>query len=134
MKKRLRKKKHIGEFTELGFRFVGKFESELTEEQAEQFGDQLIDFVEAHDMGLGGGMGRKSFDMMAQHMPKKRKGKGFARGSCTDDHREIVKKFLMSRSEIAEFEIGMLVDMWHGGIETWDKSVSVKWNEFCGNV
>jgi len=132
MKKRLRKKKRVGEFAELGFRFCGVFETELSPDKGDEFFDKLIEYVEAHDLGVGGGCGYKNFDLMTSHMPRKKKGRGFTSGSCTEEHREIVKKFLMSISEIEEFEIGQLVDMWHVGDEKWDRSVASKWEVVLG--
>ena len=127
MNRRKRKKARVGEYQELGFRFVGKIEGD-----PDEFGDRLIEFVESQGLGVGGGLG-KNFDLMTQYMPKKKKGRGFSRGSCTEEHREIVKQWLMSQSEVMEFEISKLVDIWNGGINSWDNCVDPKWNVFCGN-
>jgi uncharacterized protein YggL (DUF469 family) len=56
MKKRLRKKKHIGEFKELGFLLEAKLNLQ-TDEELDRFNDEFLDYIEKENMHIGGGMG-----------------------------------------------------------------------------
>ena len=56
MKKRLRKKKKLGEFVEYGFEVRILFEPPLND--TDVWLDKLIDFVEMLDLGVGGGYSR----------------------------------------------------------------------------
>ena len=58
MKKRLRKKKHLGEFKELGFEVRGDLRPGLSGNDLEAFVDRLIDIVDARSLAFGGGAGR----------------------------------------------------------------------------
>jgi uncharacterized protein YggL (DUF469 family) len=58
VKKRLRKKKHLGEFKELGFEVRSDRRPGLSGNDLEAFVDRLIDIVEARSLAFGGGAGR----------------------------------------------------------------------------
>jgi uncharacterized protein YggL (DUF469 family) len=58
VKKRLRKKKHLGEFKVLGFKVRGDLRPGLSGNDIEAFVDRLIDVVEARSLAFGGGAGR----------------------------------------------------------------------------
>jgi uncharacterized protein YggL (DUF469 family) len=108
MKKRLRKKKHLGEFKELGFEVRGDLRPGLSGNDIEAFVDRLIDVVEARSLAFGGGAGRDD------------KLDGFVsragRGSATEEDRAALAAFLDGAAEIARHEVGALRDAWHG----WD--------------
>ena len=108
MKKRLRKKKHLGEFKELGFEVRGDLRPGLSGNDLEAFVDRLIDIVEARSLAFGGGAGRDD------------KLDGFVtragRGSATEEDRAALAAFLAADKEIARHEVGALRDAWHG----WD--------------
>ena len=53
MKKRLRKKKHFGEFKELGFEVRGDLRPGLSGNDLEAFVDRLIEIVEARSLAFG---------------------------------------------------------------------------------
>src|SRR5690606_16434048 len=55
MRRRLRKKLHRAEFTELGFEVVAELDLGLDQEQRYAFLDRFIDAVEARQLGFGGG-------------------------------------------------------------------------------
>jgi uncharacterized protein YggL (DUF469 family) len=55
VRKLLRKKKHLGEFTELGFEVRGDFRPGLSGNDIEAFVDRLIGVVEARSLAFGGG-------------------------------------------------------------------------------
>jgi uncharacterized protein YggL (DUF469 family) len=96
VKKRLRKKKLLGEFKELGF------------EALEAFVDRLIDIVGARSLAFGGGAGRDH------------KLDGFVtragRGRATEEDRAALAAFLAGDQESARHEVGALRDAWH----SWD--------------
>lgn len=108
MKKRLRKKKRLGEFKELGFEVRGDLRPGLSGDDLEAFVDRLIDVVEARALAFGGGARRDG------------KLDGFVtrdgRGSTTEDDRAALAAFLAGDQEIARHEVGVLRDAWHG----WD--------------
>ena len=108
MKRRLRKKKHLGEFTELGFEVRADLRPGLSDNDIEAFLDRLIDVVAARSLAFGGGAGRDD------------KLDGFVtragRGSATEEDRAALAAFLKGAAEIARHEVGALRDAWHG----WD--------------
>lgn len=57
MNKRLRKKKRVGEFTELGFELLGYIRPGISNDDIDAFVDRLIVVVEARRLGFGGGGG-----------------------------------------------------------------------------
>ena len=61
MTKRMRKKKHKGEFNHLGFDVHGTFDAPITWQQIDDVVDSFIDFVEGHGMQVGGGCCQTSF-------------------------------------------------------------------------
>ena len=97
MKKRLRKKKHLGEFKELGFEVRGDLRPGLCGNDLEAFVDRLIDVVEARSLAFGGGAGRDD------------KLEGFVtragRGSATEEDRAALAAFLDGDKEIAGHEV-----------------------------
>jgi uncharacterized protein YggL (DUF469 family) len=108
VKKRLLKKKHLGEFKELGFEVRGGLCPGLSGNDLEAFVDGLIDIVEARSLAFGGGAGRDD------------KLEGFVtragRGSATEEDRAALAAFLDGAAEIARHEVRALRDAWHG----WD--------------
>jgi len=104
MKKRLRKKKHLGEFREYGFT-VRFSHPGLTVEARDQLLDRYIDLIESLQLWSGGGGGRErvSFYVTAGH-----------RKSANDEHRMTVERWLAEQPEIAEFKVFPLTDAWHG--------------------
>ena len=104
MRKRLRKKKHLGEFQELGFQVEWRFAPSLTLEEIDPFWHGLIDLMEANGLGFGGG------GDTAQ-------GSGFItrmhRSSATGQDRSLVGDWLQARPKIAQVNVGPLVDAWY---------------------
>lgn len=56
MKKRLKKKRHLGEYQELGFKIVVKHESVLSEEEIDMVHDFFMDLCEHNGCFLGWGI------------------------------------------------------------------------------
>jgi uncharacterized protein YggL (DUF469 family) len=106
VKKRIRKKKHLGEFRELGFEVRGDLRSGLSGNDIEAFVDRLIDVVEARSLAFGGSAGRDDkFDGFVTRA---------GRDSATEDDREALAVFLEGAAEIVRHEVGALRDAWHG--------------------
>lgn len=105
MNKRLRKKKRVGEFRELGFRV--QFETPgMSTEQEEALCDRwLEEAVEANGLICGGAFGPEQWDGFVQldH-----------RGSATDEHRQAVTKWLESQAQIKKVQVSPLIDAWYG--------------------
>lgn len=106
MKKRLRKKRHKGEFQEFGFEVWVKLKDNLNTNTGDQFIDDfIIQAIEANQLMFGGG-GRENL------------WEGFVtlnrRGSATQVHQDQLQSWLSSRPEVSEFQIGDLQDAWYG--------------------
>ena len=105
MNKRLRKKKRIGEFRELGFRV--QFETPgLNKEQTDALCDRwLAEAIESQGLICGGACGPVEWDGFVQldH-----------RGSATDEHRQAVTKWLESQTSVKKVQVSPLIDAWYG--------------------
>jgi hypothetical protein len=103
MRKRLRKKKRVGEFKQLGFELFADVRPNASE-AIEAFVDRLIIAVEARRLGVGGGGGRDG------------KFEGFVtrlgRGSATEDDRAALATFLKGDDAVVRHEVGALTDAW----------------------
>ena len=115
MKKRLRKKKHLGEFAQYGFAVSCEFpmHDDATEEARL---DALIDLCEANHLGIGGAT--RGFFVTA-HRPR-RPWQTWGRwrdASCTEEHRELIRQQLVAFGDLTGIKIGPLVDVWHGEVE-----------------
>jgi uncharacterized protein len=98
--RRLRKKLRVAEFQELGFGVSFRLRDGLSEKELVRFWDAFIlDAIERNDLAFGGGTD------------------GFvcawSRGSASDLHRELVRIWLTTRSEVVSAQVGPLVDAWH---------------------
>jgi len=99
MRRRLRKKKHLGEFREFGFQVKAELSSEADHEA---FLDRLIDAVEARQLGFGGG-GKEDFQGFVTRL---------GRGSASDADREVLGRFLAGDPAVLHHEIGPRIDAW----------------------
>ena len=109
MNKRLRKKKRVGEFRELGFRV--RFETPgLSTEQVNSLCDRwLAEAIESNGLACGGSCGPVEWDGFIQldH-----------RGSATEVHRQAVTRWLQSEPTIKKVEVFPLVDAWYGPFDS----------------
>lgn len=103
MKKRLRKKKHVGEFRELGFEVRATLHNEISPEQHEAFVDQWIELVEARGLAFGGGGRAPVFEGFVTRA---------ARGSASEHDRGALSVFLAEHHTVAAHQVGDLVDAW----------------------
>lgn len=109
MNKRLRKKKRVGEFRELGFRV--RFETPgLSAEQIDTLIDRwLAEAIEPQGLFCGGSCGPVEWEGFVQLDQ---------RGSVTEEQREAVTKWLKSESSIKKVEVFPLVDAWYGPFDS----------------
>ncbi len=106
MRKRLRKKKRIGEFKELCFELHADLRDGIANAELSAFVDRLIDAVEARQLAFAGGAGRdhKLNGVITRE----------GRGSTTEDDRAALAAFLASDTTVVQHEVGDLQDAWHG--------------------
>ena len=106
MRKRLRKKLHRGEFTELGSRVRFRFSPDLsTDDRNRLIDDFTREAIEANGLQFGGGGSKNIWEgFVALDAP---------RGSVTEDHRQKVIQWLEANPKILEYEVGPLVDAWY---------------------
>ena len=105
MKKRLRKKLHVGEFQEFGFTVTISFTEGHTDEGLDTFIETFLDeMVDPSGLDFAGSGDPRDFT-------------GFlvlaTQGSATEAHREAARTWLEKREEVASFEVGELVDAWY---------------------
>lgn len=106
MRKRLRKKKRVGEFQELCFELRADLRPDLSEADLHAFVGRLIHLVEARQLSFGGGAGRdlKLNGVVARD----------GRGSATEADRAALAAFLQADGLVVGHEIGALQDAWYG--------------------
>jgi len=105
MKRRLRKKKRLGEFREFGFEVDAELRKSLAQDEFNAFLDRLIDFIEVHELGFAGGPVDGHFRGFVSR---------FGRGSPSEDDRAALAAFLAADAAIASHEVHALRDAWHG--------------------
>ena len=103
MNRRLRKKKRVGEFKELGFELRGDLRPALAgaELELDAFVDRLIDVVEKRKLAFGGSA---RLDGFVTRM---------GRGSATEDDRAALAAFLEGDAAVVRHEVGALRDAWY---------------------
>lgn len=101
MRKRLRKKKRLGEFQELGFEVRTTLRPGLSETEIDAFLDRVIAFVESRGLGYGGGDTSAFVSYLG-------------RGSVTEQDREAFSAFLAGDAAVERYELGPLCDAWYG--------------------
>jgi uncharacterized protein YggL (DUF469 family) len=108
MKKRLRKKKHIGEFREDGFTIKIRVLGDVVSN--DDFFYRLLDFVESIGCEVGGGGSKDEIDFFCTRY----------KGSCADSDREAVSSYLGAQPEVSRFVVGPLVDAWNASEGDYD--------------
>ena len=103
MKKRIRKKKRVGEFQEFGFDVDATLRANMDREALYAFSDRFIAHIEANNLAFGGGIG----PMVGGFVTR------FARGSATDDDRASITTFLKSDPDVVQRQVGLLRDAWY---------------------
>ena len=110
MKKRLRKKKRIGEFQEFGFNIGFRFSSKLNIETRDNFIDRFLEKAIERNSLVFAGAG-DCFEW-----------NGFValdkiRGSAINSHREVIDQWLIQESDILEYYVAPLIDAWYGDFD-----------------
>lgn len=107
MKKRLRKKKRLGEFREECFEIEFSIEPPHTAAEDEAFWDAFIDMIEEHGLHFGGGGSLQN-------------GRGCAevgrQSPIASEHRQVVIDWLTQRPKVSDLIAGPLRDANYG----WD--------------
>lgn len=96
MKKRLRKKKHLGEFAEHGFIVTGRSDPTRTSEQHNAFVDEVLRFVESKNLGVAGNVAGPAIDFYVARLCRRpgctrcnrMYGRDRQMGNVTNDDRE----------------------------------------------
>jgi uncharacterized protein YggL (DUF469 family) len=106
LKRRLRKKKRLGEFLELGFEVRYRIAPRVgAAERDEVLWRFITEAVEPNNLAAGGGGGEEhGFFVVAARN----------RASATDAQRLAVRGWLAECKEIVESEVGPLCDAWYG--------------------
>lgn len=117
MKKRLRKKKHLAEFRQLGFSLVARLREALDEAGFDSFCDAFVsEAIEANGLCFGGGGGPDTpwAGVVARDH----------RHDSTDDQdQEAVSKWLSAHPDVVEFRLSGHWDLWYG-IDPFDEAPS----------
>ena len=106
MKRRLRKKRRLGEFREDGFRLQFQVDESLSLSETDVVVDSFIDMIEANRLQFGGG-GDSSWTGIVQ---------GPWRGTATEADRDSVLEWLHAHPQIVDASAGPLEDLWNGRI------------------
>lgn len=104
MRKRLRKKLHLGEFQEFGFEVRFRGADDLSNDSFDSIVDAFItQAIEASGL-MCGGEGKNPEWTVFVTLNR--------RGSATEEHRQAVQKWLEAQQEVKEMEVGSLIDAW----------------------
>ncbi len=104
MKKRLRKKLHLGEFREFCFEISFETEASLSDNDRDVLLDSFIAMIEQNRLQVGVG-GLHEWSGMVQLNRR-----------STEQHRQLVADWLDEHPHVHKVQVGELVDAWHG----WD--------------
>jgi len=104
MRRRLRKKKRLGEFQELGFEVNAELAADTGDKGSWAFFGRLIDAAEARQLGFGGGGSGTHFTWFVVRL---------GRGSADEADREALAGFLRGDAAVVHHDVGPLVDAWY---------------------
>lgn len=104
MKRRLRKKRRLGEFREDCFELAFEISPSLSDDEVDALTDAFIDMIESNGLQYGGG-GNRLWSGIVQ---------GPWRGSATAADRKAVLEWLEKQPHILNANAGPLRDAWHG--------------------
>ena len=103
MRRRLRKKKHLGEFKQMGFEMEGDLRPELPRSEEDAFIERVLQWLEVRDLAFGGSIGGGAFG-------------GFVsrdRVSATEDDRAALTTLLERDPAVSRHDVGALRDAWY---------------------
>lgn len=111
MKRRLRKKRCLGEFRELAFPLRFVVAEGVDDDACDRLIDDWLAALEREDLQFGGG-GSRIWTGIVERA---------SRGSAGEAERAFVAEWLEADDRVAEFEIGPEFDGWYGDPEPWLK-------------
>ncbi len=105
MKKRLRKKHHVGEFREYAFRLDVKLNVECPSPGFEKFVDDFIlDCIEGQGMSCSGSLGKDCVQIIEAQDAR----------TTSQHHIDAVKTWMENCPAVESFTLGELKDAWYG--------------------
>lgn len=105
MKKRLRKKYHLGEFQELCFEIRFQFKGKTMSQEGDLFWLEFITAcIEGNGLHCGGAMSDEGWHFTAHSVDKK---------LAIEEQRAAVMKWLEARSDVAQASCGSFKDAWY---------------------
>ncbi|TWU09778.1 50S ribosome-binding protein YggL [Allorhodopirellula heiligendammensis] len=104
MRKRLRKKRRLGEFREDCFELTFEMSPTLNDDESDCLTDAFIDMIESNGLQFGGG-GNDRWSGIVQ---------GPYRGSATESDRQTVLTWLNQHLDVLNSQAGPLRDAWYG--------------------
>jgi hypothetical protein len=105
LKRRLRKKFHLGEFQEFGFEILMDFRKEITETEFDKFYDKFIEEIENHNFQFGGGGDSKTVHGFVTYE------KRFSLPNT--DEKEKIRIWVENRFEVEDCRVGDFIDAWN---------------------
>lgn len=112
MKKRLRKKKHMGEFTEYGFYLRGTIVPIEDFEDSLEFVDKLVEHISTMGLEFGGAIGKGTIDLfVCRWEPPK------GRATATEEDKQRLVASLLEWPEVLDLHASELVDVWNGAFD-----------------
>jgi len=128
MNKRLRKKKHIAEFRQLGFHVAARYPLSIPDSQLDVLDAELIKFLESRDLAIGGSIGREHSAFITRAWCRKescRKHPTDTRRNVqvTDAERDLLVKWYVEHG--AEAVAGPLIDANYSSEEEFERSTPV---------
>jgi len=111
MRKRLRKKKHRGEFSEWGRQLVI---IRNRKDQFDEFLDAFIETIEAHDCYCGGGGKEDTLNVIVEL------GRP---GDDRDARMKCIEAWLESRADVQSWQAGKEFDLWYGDFEEEEEEI-----------
>ena len=119
MKKRLRKKKRVGEFQVIVFKVGFRFSNDFSVEERDELLDAFLEkAIESNGLQFGGGCDNNTWEGVVEH--------GGNRFKTTEQHRQLIEKWLVQEKRVLEYQIGPLVDGWYGDFS---ESVAEHWKK-----
>ncbi len=106
LKRRLRKKYHLGKFQEFGFEISAQFSLDFRETDLDKFIDDFSDEIEKNNLLCGGGSDTEKWEGFVTSPDK------YALPS--EKQVQSIERWLINRSEVNNLEVGQLRDVWHG--------------------
>jgi uncharacterized protein YggL (DUF469 family) len=104
MNRRMRKKKRVGEFRELGFELSITL-VDTSDETLDVFMTRAIDHAAALGLSPGGGGAGPSVAFFVTRA---------GRGGASEQHREALTRAIRSDAAVRQSTCGPLIDAWHG--------------------